>query len=111
VDRRLLESIPDWLSIAIAVMNETVRAEQTQLPAKIKELHKQHTDLRGRRARLLEMAETGAAKPSDKLESERRSTPASLLDRIAELDNEIGQIDDKIKNAESKPVTEIELPD
>ena len=88
----LLGAIPDWLNKAIASMNETVRAEQTKLPAVMTELSAAANRPAKSTRPPARDSRNWQREHSDKLESQQRATPASFLDRLAELDHEIGQL-------------------
>jgi DNA invertase Pin-like site-specific DNA recombinase len=110
----LLLAIPDWLSAAIAAMNEAVRNAQSQLPAKIDDLCHQQAELTERRARLLEFVETGKLKSSsssDSAESHGCSSYATVHQRLGELDREIDRITAEIETAKNDLGTVAQLPD
>ena len=109
----LLLSVPDWLHSAIVAMNEIVRDQQTQLPAKIDELRQQQCALIERRRRLFELVETGEWKNNSQLQplGSGSSPQSSIRQRFDELDHEIGRIAAEIVQDEQQLENVIKLPD
>lgn len=106
----LLRAVPDWLETSIAKMNEIVRQQQTRLPEAIRILKHQHLALVERRTRLLDLVESGRY-PLPAQSSSGDLPRSSILQRIDELDQEIGNIVSKIAETERQLRSAIELPD
>jgi DNA invertase Pin-like site-specific DNA recombinase len=110
----LLRAVPDWLSEAIAAMNDFVRKQQTQLPVRVAALRQQQADLTARRERIFELVEAGrldSLNHKDRLGTDGGSVPSSVRQRIEELDHEVAQIEARIVAAEEQLESATQLPD
>jgi hypothetical protein len=109
----LLLSVPDWLDAAITVMNDVVREQQAKLPARIEEHQQHHHELVKRRARLIELVETGelnaTAQPQQATHGNGRQS--SIRQRVDELYSEIERIAAELEQYEEQLHDSVKLPD
>jgi hypothetical protein len=91
-------------------MNDVVRQQQTRLPAKIVALKRQHSERLERRSRLLDLVETGKCSVQSPAAASSGAPNSSILQRIDELDLEIGQAAAEIAEAEQQITNVVELP-